>query len=236
MINDVGERSGTRPTLSRAAHPGGRAPAPTVCKRPGESVVICSQFLPSDGDPGDGDSRPLDAVPLDPVLAGPERFVSLFLENERRIQAFIFCLLPNLADADDVLQETSLILWQKFGQFQPGTDFLAWACRIAQFRVMKFYEQRGRSRLRYDAQAMDAVAVEALRMEPLLDARHHALAQCLESLNPRDRDLLQRRYAQDCSPQQVAVQVGRSVDAVYKALSRIHGTLMSCIQHRLARE
>jgi RNA polymerase sigma-70 factor (ECF subfamily) len=160
----------------------------------------------------------------------------LFLENERRIYGFIVSILPNLSDAEDVLQETSLILWQKFGQFELGTDFVAWACRVAQFRVLKFYEKQGRSKLQFDAAALEAVANEAIGMAPLLEDRHHALAKCLEALNPRDRDLLHRRYADDATPQQISSQVGRSIHAVYKALSRIHDGLMLCVQQRLQKE
>jgi RNA polymerase sigma-70 factor (ECF subfamily) len=166
----------------------------------------------------------------------PRQFLQLFMENERRIYGFIVSILPNLSDAEDVLQETSLILWQKFSQFEVGTDFVAWACRVAQFRVLKFYEKRGRSKLQFDAAALEAVANEAIGMAPLLEDRHHALAKCLESLTPRDRDLLQRRYAEDATPQQISSQVGRSIHAIYKALSRIHDGLMLCVQKRLQKE
>jgi RNA polymerase sigma-70 factor, ECF subfamily len=168
--------------------------------------------------------------------ADPAQFLRLFLENERRIYAFIVSILPNLSDAEDVLQETSLILWQKFSQFEIGTDFVAWACRVAQLRVMKFYEKRGRSKLQFDAAALEAVANEAIGMAPLLEDRHHALAKCLEALSARDRDLLQRRYADDASPQQIAGQVGRSIHAIYKALSRIHDGLMECVRRRMSKE
>ena len=102
--------------------------------------------------------------------------------------------------------------------------------------MLQFYEKQGRSRLHFDGQALEAVAAEAIVMGPMLEARHQALARCLEALKQRDRDLLQRRYSDDSSPQQIAVQVGRSIDAVYKALSRIHDSLMLCIQRKLVKE
>ena len=39
-------------------------------------------------------------------------FVRLLLRHERRIYAFIRSLLPNRDDAEDVLQETSIVLWK----------------------------------------------------------------------------------------------------------------------------
>jgi RNA polymerase sigma-70 factor (ECF subfamily) len=166
----------------------------------------------------------------------PQRFLRLFMENERRIYGFIASLLPNLVDADDILQETSLVLWQKFDQFRIGTDFVAWACRVAQLQVLKFYEKQGRSRLRFDLETLEAIAKETLAMGPLLEARHQALAKCLDEMTARDRDLLQRRYANDSSPQQIAEQVGRSIHAIYKALSRIHDGLFTCIRGKIEKE
>lgn len=40
----------------------------------------------------------------------PQTFIKLFFENERRVYRFIVSLLPNLIEADDLLQETSLVL------------------------------------------------------------------------------------------------------------------------------
>ena len=172
----------------------------------------------------------------DPESADPQQFLRLFMENERRIYGFIASLLPNLVDADDILQETSLVLWQKFDQFRIGTDFVAWACRVAQLQVLKFYEKQGRSRLRFDLETLEAIAKETLAMGPLLEARHQALAKCLDEMTARDRDLLQRRYANDASPQLIAEQVGRSIHAIYKALSRIHDGLLMCILGKLDKE
>ena len=74
---------------------------------------------------------------LNPTSSG--EFIRLFLQNERRIYAFIVSLLPDLTDAEDVLQETSVVLWEKFDQFQPGTNFVSWACKIAHFKVLKHF-------------------------------------------------------------------------------------------------
>src|SRR5207249_11545384 len=73
--------------------------------------------------------------PLGPCEAGPgvdksKIFLPLFLQNQRRLYAYILTLLPNRADADDVLQEASLVMWDKFDERAPPSDFTAWGCRI----------------------------------------------------------------------------------------------------------
>src|SRR5262245_8265994 len=75
-----------------------------------------------------------------------EQFLQLFLANERRIYAFILALVPVWSDADDLLQETSAVLWRKLDEFQPGSDFVAWALKIARFEVLNYRKRQSRDR------------------------------------------------------------------------------------------
>jgi len=165
-----------------------------------------------------------------------QQFLRLFLENDRRLYAFIVSVLPNLSDAEDVLQETCVVLWEKFDDFTPGTNFLAWGCRIAHFKVLKFLEKQYRGPLRFTEATLDAIAADAIQMAPQIDARHQALADCMENLDKKDRDLLRRRYQKDATPRDVASQLGRSASTIYKSLSRIHDALFNCIQRKVAKE
>jgi len=143
---------------------------------------------------------------------------------------------PNLSDAEDVLQETCVVLWEKFDDFTPGTNFLAWACRIAHFKVLKFLERQYRGPLRFSDATLDAIAADAVQMTQQLDARHQALAECMKKLAKKDQDMLRRRYQKGAAPADVASQLGRSVSAIYKSLSRIHDALFDCIQRKTAEE
>ena len=69
-------------------------------------------------------------------------FLRVFLENERRLYAYILTLVANHADAEDVLQEASLVMWDKFDEEHPPDNFVAWACRIAYFKVLDFSKKR----------------------------------------------------------------------------------------------
>ncbi|MBX3412463.1 MAG: sigma-70 family RNA polymerase sigma factor [Pirellulales bacterium] len=165
-----------------------------------------------------------------------EEFVGLFTLNARRIYGFILSLQPNVADADEIFQETSTVLWRKFEQFEPGTDFLAWACQIARYKVMSQRQRVGRERLQFSDEFVENVADESLLAGAALGPRHLALSQCIEKLHPRDRDLLSRRYQEGATTRSIAAEVGRSVDAIYKALNRIHENLFECIQRTLRAE
>jgi RNA polymerase sigma-70 factor (ECF subfamily) len=169
-------------------------------------------------------------------LAREQRFLQLFLSHERRIYGFILALVPIWSDADDLLQETSAVLWRKLDDFEPGTDFLAWALSIARFQVLNYRKKQRQSRARLSNQTVEALADQLMAYRERADARRDALAECLTKLSSRDRELIQMRYQPEATTQSVADSVGRSLKAVYKALNRIHTQLLLCIRQTLASE
>lgn len=165
-----------------------------------------------------------------------EQFVQLLTEHQRRLYAYVFSLLGNAADADEVLQETNLALWRKLDAFQPGSSFGAWSARVAYFEVLGFRKRRGRERLSFEPELLETLAAESAARLDQFDARRRALAHCLTKLSPRDRDLLARRYELGNSAAEVAEQLGRTAQATYQALHRIRLNLSLCIRRTLAAE
>jgi RNA polymerase sigma-70 factor (ECF subfamily) len=165
-------------------------------------------------------------------------FLRHFLQNERRLYGYILTLLPNRADAEDVLQEASLVMWDKFDESRPPNDFAAWGCRIAYFKVLDFYKKRRRSRVLFSQALLERLAETTVEHAGTLqlDERRQALADCLQKLSPRERELLGRRFDAGASVQSVAAHLGRSADAVYKALAKIRLALFECVTRRLAAE
>jgi RNA polymerase sigma-70 factor (ECF subfamily) len=166
------------------------------------------------------------------------RFLRLFLQNERRVYAYIVTLLPHRADADDVLQEASLVMWDKFDADNPPQDFAAWGCRIAYFKVLDFRKKHGRSKVLFSQAMLDRVAETAAEQASALqlDDRRSALARCIDKLETRDRELLTQRFADGATTESAAASVGRSVHAVYKALAKIRQSLFECVNRTLAAE
>jgi RNA polymerase sigma-70 factor (ECF subfamily) len=160
-------------------------------------------------------------------------FVLLFSQHARRLYSYIYLLVGNEVDADDVFQETSRVLWEKFGEFTPGTSFLAWAERVAHFQTLHFRSRRKRDRLQFSAEFIDAIAQQRAGSLESLERRQQALDDCLGKLREPDQQLIRLRYSEGATTKSVAERVGRSVDAVYKALNRIEGLLLDCTQRAL---
>src|SRR3954462_1258561 len=113
-----------------------------------------------------------------------KRLVALMTRHQRQIFSYIYVLVPNRTDAEDLLQETSLVICEKFNEFREGTDFVAWACQIAYWRVRYSRQKYARSKVFFDPEIVDVLAKTASSLHEELDPRHEALAECLKQLHP----------------------------------------------------
>ena len=165
-----------------------------------------------------------------------KRLVALMTKHQRRIFCYIYTLVPNRYDAEDLLQETSVVICEKFDSFKEGTDFAAWACQIAYWRIRYSRQKFARSKVVFNQEILDAVANTAGMMVEEMDVRHEALAQCLQKLHARDRELILTRYEPGCGVPEAAKRTGRSMDAAYKALARLRKLLFDCVTHQLSTE
>jgi RNA polymerase sigma-70 factor len=174
-------------------------------------------------------SHPTAGEPSEPDR---EEFARLFSRNARRIYGFIMTLVFNHHDAEEVFQNTNVVLWNKFADFQPGSNFFAWASRIAYYEVLSLMKQERRSRT-FSDESLELLANEAVALSDRSSERYDALEDCLSRLAAPDRELLQERYYYQRPPKQIAAIQARSVHAIYRALSRIHNTLLNCVQRTL---
>jgi RNA polymerase sigma-70 factor (ECF subfamily) len=162
-------------------------------------------------------------------------FVELLSASSRSIFSFILSLLPSWADTEEVYQDVCRTLWEKFDEYQPGTNFTAWACQVAFHKARKARERQQRGPALFSDLFIDEVGGVSVE-EELLDGRQAALHDCLKKLSDRDRVLITRRYRGELMPAKIAEQDGLSVSAIHKALSRIHQLLFDCIERAMRRE
>jgi RNA polymerase sigma-70 factor (ECF subfamily) len=163
-----------------------------------------------------------------------KRLLALMTRHQRQIFAYIYALVPNRYDAEDLLQETCVVICEKFHEFEEGTDFVAWACQIAYWRIRYARQKFARSKVIFDQEIVDAIAQTAGTMAEELDERHIALANCLQRLPARDRELLLVRYEPGSGVEEAARRSGRTVQTAYKALARLRKLLMDCVTSKLA--
>jgi RNA polymerase sigma-70 factor len=161
-----------------------------------------------------------------------EAFIRLLTAHHKRIHGFIRAVVPRWSDADDIMQETVMTMWRKFGEFQPETNFAAWGIAIARYAIQKFRNKSAVSMV-FSDEALERVFSHYSVMLKDMDERVEALEHCVTLLKDRDRQLVRMRYEQGLRAGAMADRMGLSVHGVYKAMQRIHNMLLRCVRRRL---
>jgi len=167
-----------------------------------------------------------------------EALVQWMTRSQGWLYGHILTLLPDPEAAKDVLQQTNLVLWRKRQEYDPGQAFLGWAAAIAHFQVLAHRRDRSRDRHAFGAAVLDQLASETVA-DGEIDApgcREQALRSCLGKLGESDRTLVLQRYSPGHTVQTMAAELGKSVNAVSRALYRIRGLLADCIERALPGE
>jgi len=166
----------------------------------------------------------------DPDAPRWDRFVAEIAGAQAGLRSFLRSLLPCPGDADDVLQETNLVLWRKRGEFDEDRPFGPWARRIAYFQTLAHLKTRARSReSRFSEGLLEQLAAEAEPRAEDAEARLEALRACLSQLPEEDRRLVQARYAAGASVKEMALAGERSADALSMHLFRLRKRLAACV-------
>ncbi|WP_419192672.1 sigma-70 family RNA polymerase sigma factor [Kolteria novifilia] len=172
---------------------------------------------------------------------GPsDRFMDLVTRHQHQLYGFIFALVHNSADADDLYQQVLIVLWKKFDSLPPEGDFLRWAWQAARYEVLNFWRRKER-RPSHVGLSEDLVEDIVERESRQAEAdrgleRRRALNECVKRLPEKDRELLETCYTTDLQIKQIAEKIGRSSQSICNSLRRIRSALFECIHRRLSTE
>lgn len=166
----------------------------------------------------------------------PEEFVDLYSRHQAKLLRFVVALVSNLDDAEDILQETSRVLWERFDDYEPNTNFLAWARKVALMRVFEYRRSSARRAKLLPDETLERIVQqwEIDENSGLLSDRAEAIQLCVSQLRDAERQLLHQRYVVGQRVNQIAEYSLRTVNAVSKSLERIRNALYRCVKARLA--
>ena len=162
-----------------------------------------------------------------------ERFLKLLLKAQPDLKAFLASVVRDRAAADDLFQEVCLALWQSFASYDPARPFGAWARGVAGKKVLQAFEKSRRIPLAFSPRTIQAVLEAYDRGEPAA-TETDGLRDCIGKLPDRSRRLLVLRYERGLKLGEMARQVGGTLDAVHKLLSRIRENLEECLRRKAA--
>ncbi|MDR3403681.1 MAG: sigma-70 family RNA polymerase sigma factor [Chthoniobacter sp.] len=176
----------------------------------------------------------MDPVPPDST-ADTEAYLRLLTQHDRWLATYVYSLVASATDAQDILQEVKVTMWKQFAKFEAGTNFRAWARKIATNQILNYRRAvRKLPNAQLEESFIEAVAAEIDRRAEVLDRKADALRVCLRKLPEAHRKIVVWRYYEDCGVEEIAAKSERSVEAVYRLLSRIRSVLNECVSRQLA--
>jgi RNA polymerase sigma-70 factor, ECF subfamily len=163
-----------------------------------------------------------------------DQFVTQLIAAQRGLYAYIFRMIPNESNANDILQETNAVLLQKRHEFQETANFSPWARKIAYFQILSFRLKSSRELICFDIELIEKLSEGD---EDLFDhafSASQALDSCRRKLKAADQSLLALRYEEELSVGQIAESQNRSAQAISQCLHRVRSRLLDCIRRTIS--
>lgn len=157
----------------------------------------------------------------------------LWTSAQPAVANYVHALVRDHGAAQDVLQETALVLFRRFAEYDGGRPFIAWALGIARFQVMGLRRDEARSLIAFDDEVLAQFTETWAELAPAVSERGVTLQQCIERLAARARQLVQLRYFEDLNAEEIAQRLGTNGPSVRVTLQRIREQLRACVERRL---
>lgn len=166
-----------------------------------------------------------------------QKFVELLTAHQARIYSYILSLVPNFTEAEDIMQETSKMMWSRFEDFELGTNFPAWGMKIAYFRVLDYRKKHKKDHsFCFTTDVLQQIESDSRSHQDRSREYLMHLRQCLGKLTKKDKHMITMRYEQNLKVKDMAAFWDQSVQNIYQHLNRIHAVLHACVRRSAALE
>lgn len=164
-----------------------------------------------------------------------ESFLKLYRVNESFISRYILALCPKYSAAEDIVQETMLVMWRKYDQYEAGTNFVAWGMQIARYCVSGYYRKERSRIVHFDNEALENISQHRNYVHSNQEAYLDALDECTKDLPENSKKMIRLRYVENMKVTNIALKLEKTLSSTYKVMSRIHHALLICIERKLTK-
>ena len=161
------------------------------------------------------------------------RFLQKFVAGERLLRGYLLSATGDYHDAEDLLQEISVALWESFDRYDESKSFHAWALGIARHKVLDWREKKGRRGATLSPEILDLVGAAQVEEGDRLAEQRPLLQKCIEALPDHLRAIVHLRYREGLSLDDLSERLDRTTGAVQVALVRIRRALRDCVDQKL---
>lgn len=164
------------------------------------------------------------------------RLIQVLTQYQSMIQAYAYAIVRDHHLAEDVYQEVATIVASRSDGLPEGEGVVPWLREIARRKALELRRKAKRVGILLSDEVLEAIgpAFEATADDDGVELRS-AMAICVEKLPPEARIVVEGRYGSERSCEELAEEIGRSVQGVYGLLKRLRQTLSRCVQQNLGR-
>lgn len=142
-------------------------------------------------------------------------FEKLLCENQLAVERFVKFRIPNILDAEDILQEVFFTAFENFEQLKNEASFKGWLIGIARHKCNDYFRKKSKD---------FAIPIEELNESQLVQTRfgyveNHIVSDVLEALGDKDKQILYLSYWKELPQAEIAKGLGIPVGTVK---SRLH--------------
>ncbi len=159
-----------------------------------------------------------------------QHFMQLFLTSQRRLYSYVMTMVASPTDADDIVQDVASVMWKKFDEYEPGTDFTAWAIKIAKYKLYNYYRDKATHNKKFSQKGIEIIEKIESRQAGKEDARIEALKNCLNKLKQTDREILSLRYEEGQTLKKLSGRLDLNINTLYSKISKLHNMLLNCVK------
>ena len=159
-----------------------------------------------------------------------QQFIDLMSSFQGRLYGLILSLVGSPDAANDILQETNLILWKKAHEFKLGTSFKSWSFRVASFQVMAWRQKQMRDPLVFTNEVITLMVNEQSEREEDYEIKKSKLERCITKLPERQQKLIHERYALGKSIVKIAAALQSNANSIRQVLYRARTNLSDCVK------
>ena len=125
--------------------------------------------------------------------------------------------------ADDVVQKTSVIMWNKYDSYRQGTCFFAWGLTIMDYVLRNLFRKVNKSLVIQDQDKFEIVT-ERMPYEAQGEVHSEVLDKLnrrMEELKPDERNLLNAVYLQGKDIREWAIENGKAPQTAFNKMNII---------------
>ena len=142
-----------------------------------------------------------------------DEFEALLEENRSAAERFVRYRISSVSDTDDILQDTYITAFSRFGRLRSKESFKAWLISIARHKCIDYYRKR-----------KEEISLEELAEPELVQSRYGLTEQSdvmdtIDELAGNDRQILLLYYFEEMKQSEIAHRLGIPLGTVKSRLN-----------------